>query len=235
MSTYIKMYRALAEHELLSNDNTAYLVFTKVLLKANWKTGVYRTGRKKLGLLTNLKDTTAWGGLKRLENDGMVTLTSTGRFTDIYISNWWKYQGKTEKTDDSSGSDTEHSTDTKQEQKNKEIIYTGEELELLNLVNKITGRKFETLPPVHKSTLSQFSLSQIESSLKNLIMDDWHQPKMKVVGLDYLLRPHTLKRFLASAKEAPKPKSIGGTANKKNTDDRSNLSRKQLQELEQGL
>lgn len=235
MSTYVKFFRAIADHQLLANDNTAYLVFTKVLLKADWKTGTYRTGRKKLGLLTNLKDTTAWAALQRLSNDGMLTLVSTGRFTDIHISNWWKYQGETEKSIDRSVTRNEQSSDTKQEQKNKEKEYTGDELELLNTVNKIIGRKFEKLPSVHTSTLKQFTFDQIETALKNLIMDDWHQDKLQTLGMDYLIRPHTLKRFLSTSKpEKPAVKQIGGSSPTPLNDSRATMSRKELQALEQG-
>lgn len=235
MSTYIKLYRAVLDHSLLSNDNTAYLVFTKVLLKVDWKTGKYRTGRKKLGLLTNLKDTTAWQALKRLENDGAVTLVTTGRFTDIYISNWWKYQGESEKTDDRSKTHEKQSTDTKQEQKKKEIIYTDEEMELLALVNKITGRNFESLTAASKASLAEFGIEQIEKALKNLIMDDWHTAQvMKTAGLGYFLKPGTIRRFLPSNKSTPPKPSIqiGGVATKKSSDHRENLSRKELQAID---
>lgn len=235
MSTYVKFFRALADHQLLANDNNAYIVFTKVLLKADWKTGVYRTGRKKLGLLANLKDTTAWGALKRLENDGAVTLVTTGRFTDIHICNWWKYQGETEKSNDRSATRNEQLNDTKQEQKNKEIIYTGDEKLLLETVNKIIGRKFERLTYTAKASLKTFGVPQIEVALKNLIMDDWHTTdKLQSAGMDYLLRSHTLRRFLPSDKpKITKPSiQIGGSAARRPTDERLNLSRAELQKLE---
>ena len=236
MSTYIKMYRALLDHSLLANDNTAYIVFTKVLLKANWKTGTYRTGRKKLGLLTNLKDTTAWQALKRLENDGALTLVSTGRFTDITICNWWKYQGESEKTVDSSSAHDKQPNDTKQEQKNKERIYTSEEKQLLEIVNRVLNRKFEVLPSVSKNALQQFTLKQIEEALKNLLMDKWHQGKTQIQTLNYFLQPNTLKRFLAPQEQSvPKPSvQIGGISKRAEVDQRATMSRKELQELEQG-
>lgn len=235
MSTYVKFFRALADHQILSNDNNAYIVFTKVLLKADWKSGVFRTGRKKLGLLTNLKDTTAWGALKRLENDGMVTLISTGRFTDIHICNWWKYQGETEKVNDRSATRNEQSNDTKQEQKNKEIIYTGDEKLLLETVNKIIGRKFERLTYTAKASLKTFGVAQIETALKNLIMDDWHTAdKLKTIGMDYILKAHTLRRFLPSDRPVVQKPSvqIGGSAKRNEVDPRASMSRKELQMID---
>lgn len=231
------MYRALLDHQLLANDNTAFIVFTKILLKADWKTGSYRTGRNKLGLLTNLKATTAWAALQRLANDGALTLTATGRFTDINISNWWKYQGESEKVNDSSVARSQHSNDTKQEQKNKENILTSEQLKLLETVNSIFNRQFETLPYVAKTSLKQFTMQEIETAMKNLLEDDWHFGKIKTLTLAYLLRAHTIKRFLPPPGGTPARPSvqIGGTAKKTDSlGNKANLTRKELQELEQG-
>lgn len=239
MSTYVKTFRALADHHLLGNDNTCLVVFIKILLKADWKTGVYRTGRKKLGLLTNLKDTTAWGALKRLEKDGIVTLVSTGRFTDIHICNWWKYQGETEKANDRSTTRNEQSNDTKQEQKNKEISYTSGELELLETVNRVLNRKFERLTYISKASLKRYGIKTIEKALKNLIMDDWHIQNpgaMKNAGLDYFLSLRTLGRFLPTEKPPIQKTNatVGGVAKVKTPDVRLSMSRKEIQQLEQG-
>lgn len=127
MSTYIKTYRSLLDNDLLANDNTSYIVFTKILLRVNWKTGVLRTGRKKLGLMTNLKDTTAWASLHRLANDGMLTLRVTGRYTDIHICNWDKYQSDVDRPVDSSVRETRQPNDTINNNKRIKNIYGSEE------------------------------------------------------------------------------------------------------------
>ncbi len=198
MSTYIKLYRALLDHELLSNDNTAFVVFTKLLLKANWKTGTYRTGRMKLGLLTNLKATTAWAALHRLANEGALTLTTTGRYTDITICNWWKYQGSEITTVDKSVTRSKPSTDTKQEYKNKENIYTADHEAVLALLNEKTGRNFELVPPAVKRTLSKFTIEQIGAALDRLVKDAWHRPKLGVLSANYLLRVDVIDKFLSA-------------------------------------
>lgn len=237
MSTYIKLYRALLDHDLLANDNTAFVVFTKVLLKADWKTGTYRTGRNKLGLLTNLKATTSWAALQRLANDGALTLTTTGRFTDIHISNWWKYQGESEKANDSSVTRSQHSNDTKQEQKNKEIILTSEQRLLLDTANEMFNREFEKLPYSAKPALEKYTIEQIKTAWGNLIEDEWHQGKTQKQTLNYFLQPGTIKRFLPPpGGTAPKPSiQIGGTAKKtESLGDKASMTRRELQELEQG-
>lgn len=93
MATYIKLYRGVVDHPMLSDDNTAYIVFTKLLARVDWKTGKLITGRKKFGLMVNLKPTTAWAALQRLENDSMIVMSSDKYKTQITVVNWSKFQG----------------------------------------------------------------------------------------------------------------------------------------------
>lgn len=93
MNTFVKFYRQLLDNDFLIRDNNAYLVFTKLLLRVNWKTGSLTTGRYKFSLLVNLKPTTAYATLQRLENAGMVTLHSDRVSTKITVVNWKKFQG----------------------------------------------------------------------------------------------------------------------------------------------
>lgn len=96
MKTFVKLYRKTLENELLANDNTAYIVFTKILLRVDWQTGEMITGRYKLSKLTNLKPTTCYAALKRLEKARMVSLMTgrmTTKYTKIKVLNWQKFQG----------------------------------------------------------------------------------------------------------------------------------------------
>lgn len=92
MKTFVKLYRQTLDNELLARDNNAYIVFTKLLMRVNWKTGTMTTGRYKLGYLTNLKPTTAYAALKRLERNKMITTESTSHNTTVTVCNWYKYQ-----------------------------------------------------------------------------------------------------------------------------------------------
>lgn len=92
MNTFVKFYRQILENDFLIRDNNAYLVFTKLLLRVNWQTGSLTTGRYKFSLLVNLKPTTAYAALRRLEKNGMVTLVSDRHSTKITVLNWKKYQ-----------------------------------------------------------------------------------------------------------------------------------------------
>ena len=123
MGTYIKLYREILDNPRLSSDNNAYLMFTKLLLKVDRHTGTYITGRKKLATLCNLKETTAWMTLKRLNDDNMINMLSDKHKTKITICNWDEYQSRGDRYDDRSSVDLMTKKrgfdDTKQELKKK--------------------------------------------------------------------------------------------------------------------
>lgn len=117
MSGYIKLWRTTIDHEILANDNSAYIVFTKLLMRVDRKTGKYTTGRFKLADLCNLKPTTAWKALKRLEKAKMVSLTSDNKKTIISICNWSKWQSVGDSTGDNKVTTKGQQSDTKQEKR----------------------------------------------------------------------------------------------------------------------
>jgi hypothetical protein len=125
MNGYVKFFRTVLDHELLANDNNAYIVFTKLLLRVDRKTGNYTTGRFKLAELTNLKPSTAWATLKRLKNHKMVTLRSDSRKTVIHICNWHKFQTDPDRLPDNNLTTNGQPDDTKQERRKKkeEVTY----------------------------------------------------------------------------------------------------------------
>lgn len=118
---WIKFHRKILDDELLANDNTAFLVFTKLLLVVN-RNGVYTTGRFAFADYVGLKPTTAYQALRRLQNDNKVTLESNNRYTKITLVNWSKYQSVDNKND-SKMTTNRQQDDTKQEYriKNKEL------------------------------------------------------------------------------------------------------------------
>lgn len=108
---YIKYYRSIDDNELLANDNTCYIVFGKLLTHADRFTGSYKTGRYKFATICNLKPTTLYAALKRLESMTMIRQQSDNKMTTIYICNWHKYQ----QDDDSTVTERRRANDTKQE------------------------------------------------------------------------------------------------------------------------
>lgn len=113
---FVKLYRSIDQNELLENDNTAFIVFLKLLLRVDRRTGTYTTGRKKLANMCNLNPNTLYSALKRLEASTIIQQQSNTTSTTISICNWWKYQ-----QDDNKTSNVRQSAvNTKQEKKEKE-------------------------------------------------------------------------------------------------------------------
>lgn len=195
---WVKLWRSIDDNELLSDDNTCYIVFTKLLTRANKQTGVFTTGRNKLASICNLKPSTVYYALKRLESSAMVRQQADSRKTTIYICNWDKYQQVGDRTINRHRADI----GTKQEGEEEREYIKGKDKELLALLNEKTNRSFRTLPNGYKKTLEAFSLEEIGQALDNMKKDEWHAPRLNELKSDYLLRSSTIDNMLArSAKE----------------------------------
>lgn len=125
---WIKLHRKLLDNPLLRRDASAYIVFTKLLLTVDRKTGSYDIGRFQMAELTGLKPTTAYAASARLCKAKMMTQVSNNRFTTITICNWAKYQGYDDNYDDNKMTTNRQQDDTKQEAKklrSKNIVPKG--------------------------------------------------------------------------------------------------------------
>jgi hypothetical protein len=136
MNGWVKLHKQIIENDFLQNDMSAYVLFTKLLLVVNTKTGVYTTGRFKLSQLSGLKPTTAYNTLLRLEKSGMVTQESNNRFTTVSICNWKKYQGRDDSSDDNQMTTSRQPDDT-----NKDIRTKIEEVLVPNTTKVVYGKK----------------------------------------------------------------------------------------------
>lgn len=117
---YVKLYRAIDDNELLANDNTCYVVFGKLLTHVDRFNGSYKTGRFKLAALCNMKPTTVYAALKRLESMTMIRQVSDNKKTTIYICNWKQYQEPSDRTVTGQRS----FSDTKQEEEREKEVVT---------------------------------------------------------------------------------------------------------------
>lgn len=226
---YVKLYRAIDDNELLANDNTCYIVFSKLLTHADRFTGTYKTGRFKLAALCNLKPTTLYAALKRLESSTMIRQQSDNKMTTIYICNWGTYQ----QDSDSTMTVRRRANDTKQErEKEREYINTKvlgkNEQELLSVLNEVTGRNFKVLPQSSKETLKSFSIEEIRNALTKMIREPWHKAKVSELSSDYMLRVSTIDKFQSAKSIAQKSIENIGEVDKT----KLNLSRKQLSGME---
>lgn len=224
---YIKLWRNLNKNEILANDNNALVVFIRLLTLVDRNTGSYITGRKKLAVFMNMNDRTLYGVLKRLERATMLQLNSNKNATTIYICNWHKWQ----QDGNSSATEAQMKRNTKQEEeKEKNNIYklTKKEEQVLSVLNTQTKRKFRDIPKSAKLTMKKFSIDEIELALSRLVKDSWHVPRLEGFSSDYFLRSSTIDKFLSVESKSSKfTKSFG-----KVNEDKLNLSRKQLAELE---
>jgi hypothetical protein len=105
---YVRLWRKINDNQFLAHDNNAYLVFVKLLTLVNWKTGSYDTGRFKFSEITNLNPNTLYKVLIRLEDNGLVTLTSNNRYSTITICNWKHYQADGNSTSNNPVTTREH-------------------------------------------------------------------------------------------------------------------------------
>lgn len=88
---WVKLHRKILENVELMNDDTAYIVFTKLLLMANSKGQIGQSGRE-LGETLKIKHSTLYKCLKRLEEYQMIKQSSKHSYTLILICNWSTYQ-----------------------------------------------------------------------------------------------------------------------------------------------
>lgn len=91
MNGWVKLHRQLLDNEFLASDQTAFVLFIKLLLFVR-DDGSCTLGRQQIERLFGIKGTTAYKAIKRLEKEKMVTTSVTGKYTKINILNWGKYQ-----------------------------------------------------------------------------------------------------------------------------------------------
>lgn len=249
MNTYVKLYRSLLDHEMLSEDNTAFIVFTKILLRADWKTGKLVTGRFKLASLTNLKPMTAWDALHRLQTVRVVRLETVSNKTTIHICNWHKYQSETVNKPSENFDDDRQQTVTNNKNKRIKNIYKAPMEPVENFETKQSPEINEMfqywndtigLPIVSKQKANRYACNNLlkkygSDGVRRLVrgvkrsMSDQYAPRIS----DFSQLQSRLNEFMVWAKKLDKPAtSIGGTAKPSGQFDHlKNLSRRELNKI----
>lgn len=92
--SWIKLFRRINNHTLAS-DMTALGVFIWLLINVNRQTGKMIIGRFATSRQVGLNPSTFRDVISRLEKTHKVltTASTTGRYTEISVLNWAKYQG----------------------------------------------------------------------------------------------------------------------------------------------
>ncbi len=194
---YVKLWRSIDQNELLENDNTAFLVFAKLLIRVDRHTGSYRTGRFKLAHICNLNPSTLRDALKRLEAATIIRQQSDSRATTIFICNWTRYQQE----DDSRTSGRRRTDDTKQEKKekeNKKEIYKEKKLsvadpfiELNQYWSDLSGRKMsdnKTARAELKKILQNYTIEEIRYAIKGAVYFQGKSYKPQVLSFSSLYK-----------------------------------------------
>lgn len=134
---WIKLHRKLLENPIFKNERYLKL-WIYLLLKANhkgdklmWNGGVleikegqFVTGRKKIALDTELKQSTIEDILKYLENQHQIRQQKTNKYRLITIVNWQTYQHADTKSD-IKATTKRHLADTNKKgknEKNKDLL-----------------------------------------------------------------------------------------------------------------
>lgn len=250
-NTYVKLYRSLLDHDTLSNDNTALIVFVKLLLKVNRHTGSLITGRFKLAAMTNLKPSTCWGALRRLETDSIVTLSPTGRYTTIHICNWHDYQTADRAKTDSKPTPSRAPTDTITRTKNKNNIITPATADVVALFSywkEQTGVEIASKIPTNQKTCQGLidvhgmetmkglirSVKQAQASKYAPRISDFVQLNARLTELVTWCKIQAAPAHQTTPTSSAKPVtwSSSAAAARKEISKKSNMTRKELQEAE---
>lgn len=192
---WVKLHRKILDNEMLWSDTNAFVVFAKLLLLVDRKTGSYRTGRFVFGELMQLKPITAYKVLKRLENAEMVTLRSNNKYTIIHICNWSKYQDDDNTTGNNAVTTREqpgnnavtHNKKKEVRIKNKEnnIVFD----ELNNYWSEAGGRKLSdnktARTAVHK-LLKEHSVDEIKFAINGAVYYQGVKYKPQVLSFNSL-------------------------------------------------
>lgn len=88
---WIKLHRKILDNETLQNPNS-FMLFTKLLLLVDHKTGTVKIGRKKLSDLCGMNESTCYRTYQRLKKSGMLLDDGNSLCLTYSICNWGDYQ-----------------------------------------------------------------------------------------------------------------------------------------------
>lgn len=199
---WVKLHRQTLKNKVFRHDRTAWHVFQVLLLTVDHKTAEWSGGRYVLADLCELKPTTCYQALKRLEKAKMVTLTSNNRFTSISICKWEKYQGDDDSSNDIRMTSERHQDDTITRIKNKELLRHAEKI--IDFYNQTFRQKLLSTAARKKKIavrLNTFTIEQIQQAIVNASKDDFFTGGGRggwVGNIDYLIRnDENLEKYLS--------------------------------------
>lgn len=120
MDGWIKLWRKSKDCEIFLQDPTAWRVFEYLLMSADFKTGIYTSGRDRDSMYLRLKPTTFYQALIRLSrNWKCIDIKTDNKKSTITILKWKQYQQDNDSSNDNKMTTNRQQNDTKEEVKNK--------------------------------------------------------------------------------------------------------------------
>lgn len=155
-------------------DSIAYTLFSYILTKCDYTTGIYKTKRAVLSDILNHPPATIYSALKRLSTKyQVVTTTSNNKSTEISVLNWAKYQSQdSSSTPEQQPSNNQATTHIYKEYKNKEtntnvlVKKAPRQKELHNLPDYLINIPIEEIELLRTGTSA--TLQQIRSKGEDL-------------------------------------------------------------------
>ncbi len=160
MQGWIKLHRKILHSEIFENEKMLK-VFIYCLTKSSHKNtesrvgrqkvqldpGQFIFGRKKAASELNMNESTVRDYLKILEEDDVITIHSTNKYSVITVENWVNYQSNDEEYDNKSSADNQQKNSTStSERQQKDTYKNGRELkEVKNVKEFITTTTSERM------------------------------------------------------------------------------------------
>ncbi|WP_173915941.1 DnaD domain-containing protein [Halobacillus sp. Marseille-Q1614] len=153
MQGWIKLHRKIIQSEIFENEKMLK-IFIYCLTKSSHKNTESRVGRQKVQLKPgqfifgrkkaaselNMNESTVRDYLKILEEDDVITILSTNKYSVITVENWANYQSNDEEYDNKSSADNQQKNSTSpSDRQQKDTYKNGRELkEVKNVKEFIT-------------------------------------------------------------------------------------------------
>ncbi|MCP3032600.1 DnaD domain protein [Halobacillus sp. A1] len=160
MQGWIKLHRKILHSEIFENEKMLK-IFIYCLTKSSHKNtesrvgrqkvqlepGQFIFGRKKAASELNMKESTVRDYLKILEEDEVITIHSTNKYSVITVDNWADYQSNDEENDNKPSADNQQKNNTPpSERQQKDTYKNGRELkEVKNVKEFITTTTSERM------------------------------------------------------------------------------------------
>ena len=216
---WIKLHRQIIDNDIFRHDLNAWHVFEVLLLLADRRNASWSGGRFTLAEACNIKPTTLYKCLKRLEKAEMVTLSSNNKYTTIHICNWDKYQEDGNSSGNNKVTTKGQQSNTITRSKNKELRNNKRDVEkifahYIKTFNKNPNQTKLTQKRISKISerVKETSVEMVMSAITNVSRQPFYMgdnDRGWKADIDFITRNYEqIERFADSEDKAPDIKDI---------------------------